>query len=99
MWSQKNINFLGGISHECGRNLTERWMVRLLASGNVTHTMLILGITKSEENVVLLGGSGVKQKVVISTWEVPVPVHTSATFNLCPVSPGHYIAFKGAAQM
>lgn len=58
-----------------------------------------IGITKTEENVMLLGGSGVKQKVVISTWEVPVPVHTSATFSLCPISPGHYIAFKGAAQM
>lgn len=90
------MNFLGGVSHECGRNLTAMWMARLLASGKVTHTVLVLAITQTEEKVVLLEGSGVKWKVAISTWEVPVPVHRPARFNLCPIS---HIASKGAAQM
>jgi len=42
------VNILGGISHKCGRNLTETWMVRLLASGKVTYTLLVLGIIETE---------------------------------------------------
>lgn len=74
------------------------WMVRLLASGKVAETVLVLGITETEENVMLLEGSGVTWKVVISTWEAPVPVHRPARFNFCPISPGHHIAFEGATQ-
>lgn len=60
LWAQRNVDFLGGISLECGRNFTEMWMVRLLASGKVTHTVLVLGMTETEENVMLLEGSGLK---------------------------------------
>lgn len=79
-WAQRNMNFLGRISHECRRNLTEMWTVRLLASWKVTHT-----ITETEENVLLLERSGAEWKVMISTWQVPVPVHRPAKFSLCPV--------------
>lgn len=88
MWSQRNTDFLGGIRHECGRNLTDMWMERLLASGNVTHTVLVLGITETEENFMLLEGSGVN-------WAD----HRPARFSLYQISPGHHTAFKGAARM